>query len=197
MSKPSDADAPLRQDARRSKPAAGGPEQAPRNRSTGGAEREGTPERRHLTIASVALLLFAVVSAATGQVMLKHGMQVASARAAHDGGSLALRAATSPWVLLGLVVFGVSAIAWLAALSRVPLSVAYPFNAVGYLLILTASIVVLHERANALTWAGTFLVVSGLLIVVLSRPLPGRSLAAERAQPARMAGRRAAAAAPG
>jgi drug/metabolite transporter (DMT)-like permease len=123
-----------------------------------------------LTIASVALLLFAVVSAATGQVMLKHGMQIATTRVADSGGSLALRAATTPWVLLGLVVFGVSAIAWLAALSRVPLSVAYPFNALGYLVILIASILLLHERANALTWVGSFLVVSGLLIVVLSRP---------------------------
>ena len=122
-----------------------------------------------MTIASVGLLLFAVVSAATGQVMLKHGMQVATARAADSGGSLALRAATSPWVLLGLVVFGVSAIAWLAALSRVPLSVAYPFNALGYLVILTASILVLHERANVLTWVGSLLVVSGLLIVVLTK----------------------------
>ncbi len=122
-----------------------------------------------MTITSVALLLFSVVTAATGQVMLKHGMQVATARAAHSG-SLALRAATSPWVLLGLVVFGISAVAWLAALSRVPLSVAYPFNALGYLVILTASVVVLHERANVLTWLGSLLVVSGLLIVVLTRP---------------------------
>jgi undecaprenyl phosphate-alpha-L-ara4N flippase subunit ArnE len=123
-----------------------------------------------LTIASVALLLFAVVSAATGQVMLKHGMQIASARAADSGGSLALRAATSPWVLLGLVVFGVSAVAWLAALARVPLSVAYPFNALGYIVILTASVVLLHERANLLTWVGSLMVVSGLLIVVLAKP---------------------------
>jgi multidrug transporter EmrE-like cation transporter len=123
-----------------------------------------------LTIASVALLLFAVASAATGQVMLKHGMQVASARAADSGGSLALRAATSPWVLLGLVVFGVSAVAWLAALARVPLSVAYPFNALGYIVILTASVVLLHERANVLTWVGSLMVVSGLLIVVLTKP---------------------------
>jgi multidrug transporter EmrE-like cation transporter len=123
-----------------------------------------------MTIASAGLLLFAVVAAATGQVILKHGMQVASSRAAQSGGSLALRAATSPWVLLGLVVFGISAVAWLAALSRVPLSVAYPFNALGYLVILTASIVILHERANVLTWVGTVLVVSGLLIVVLSKP---------------------------
>jgi drug/metabolite transporter (DMT)-like permease len=123
-----------------------------------------------MTITSVALLLFSVVTAATGQVMLKHGMQVATARAAHSGGSLAFRAASSPWVLLGLVVFGISAVAWLAALSRVPLSVAYPFNALGYLVILTASVVVLHERANVLTWLGSLLVVSGLLIVVLTRP---------------------------
>jgi len=123
-----------------------------------------------LTIASVALLLFAVVSAATGQVMLKHGMQIASARAADSGGSLALRAATSPWVLLGLVVFGVSAVAWLAALARVPLSVAYPFYALGYIVILTASVVLLHERANVLTWVGSLMVVSGLLIVVLTKP---------------------------
>ena len=123
-----------------------------------------------MTIASVALLLFAVVSAATGQVMLKHGMQIASARAADSGGSLALRAATSPWVLLGLVVFGVSAVAWLAALARVPLSVAYPFNALGYIVILTASVVLLHERANVLTWVGSLMVVSGLLIVFLAKP---------------------------
>ena len=123
-----------------------------------------------MTIASVALLLFAVVTAATGQVMLKHGMQIATTRVTHDGGSLALRAATSPWVLLGLVVFGVPAIAWLTALSRVPLSVAYPFYALGYLVILTASILVLLERANVWTWVGSLLVVSGLLIVVLTKP---------------------------
>jgi multidrug transporter EmrE-like cation transporter len=170
MSKSSDADAQVRKDARPAESPAAWPEQAPRNQSTGHAERERTPGRRHLTIASVALLLFAVASAATGQVMLKHGMQIASARVADSGGSLALRAATSPWILLGLVVFGVSAIAWLAALSRVPLSVAYPFNALGYLVILTASVLILHERANVLTWVGSSLVISGLLIVVLTKP---------------------------
>jgi multidrug transporter EmrE-like cation transporter len=123
-----------------------------------------------MTIGNVALVLFAVSTAAVGQVMLKHGMQAATSRASHSHGSLVISAATSPWVLLGLLVFAVSAVAWLAALSRVPLSVAYPFNALGYLAILTASIVVLHERANVFTWLGSVLVVSGLVIVVLARP---------------------------
>lgn len=122
-----------------------------------------------MTIGNIALVLSAVTAAAIGQVMLKHGMQIASSRAARSGGSLALSAATSPWVLLGLLVFGISAIAWLTALSRVPLSVAYPFNALGYLAILTASVLILHERANILTWLGSLLVVSGLIIVVMSQ----------------------------
>lgn len=141
------------------------------NHETGRSPDQGkTPRRPSLTIGNLAILLFAVGAAAVGQVMLKHGMQVATARATDTRGSLAVAAATSPWVLLGLVVFAVSAVAWLTALSRVPLSVAYPFNALGYLGILTASVLVLHERANVWTWVGSLLVVSGLIMVVLARP---------------------------
>jgi multidrug transporter EmrE-like cation transporter len=143
------------------------PAPAPQRRRAGD---EPTPGRHHLSAASFVLLISAVATAAAGQVMLKHGMQAATARAAHSRGSLAAAAITSPWVLTGLLVFGVSAIAWLAVLSRVPLSVAYPFNALGYLGILTASILILHERASIMTWAGSLLVVSGLIIVVLARP---------------------------
>jgi multidrug transporter EmrE-like cation transporter len=145
------------------------PAQSRQQHETGLPRREETPRRRPLTIGSMALLLFSVATAATGQVMLKHGMHIAVGRAAATRGSLAIAAATTPWVLLGLVVFGISATAWLATLSRVPLSVAYPFNALGYLGIVTASILVLHERANVWTWAGTLLVVSGLIMVVLAR----------------------------
>ncbi|HEY3008514.1 MAG TPA: EamA family transporter [Micromonosporaceae bacterium] len=123
-----------------------------------------------MSLANLALLLFAVGSAATGQVLLKHGMQTAVKRVAETKGSLAFAAATSPWVLLGLTVFAVSAVAWLTTLSRVPLSIAYPFNALGYLAILTASVVVLHERANLWTWLGSTCVVVGLIIVVTTRP---------------------------
>jgi multidrug transporter EmrE-like cation transporter len=123
-----------------------------------------------MTIANFAVLLLAVGLAAIGQLLLKHGMTLAQATARHDGGSLALAAAKSPWILGGLVIFGVSAIAWLLTLSRVPLSVAYPFNALGYLAILATSVTVLHERANVWTWLGTGLVAGGLILVVAMAP---------------------------
>jgi multidrug transporter EmrE-like cation transporter len=157
MSKPSDDGHPLRQDTRQdTRPA---------------TDRAGTSTGRHrLTIGNIALVVFAVAVAASGQVMLKHGMQVATSRAAQTRGSLVVSAATSPWVLIGLVVFAISAVVWLSALARVPLNIAYPFNALGYLGILGASVLVLHERANIMTWAGSLLVVGGLVVVVLSQP---------------------------
>jgi len=123
-----------------------------------------------LTLASLTLLLCAVGLAACGQIMLKHGMKTATDRATADGGSLAIKAATSPWVIIGLIVFGVSAIAWLATLSKVPLSIAYPFNALGFIGILTMSALILHERTNIWTWVGTSTVVLGIIVVVTTKP---------------------------
>ena len=130
-------------------------------------ERSG---RKRLSLANLGLLLFAVGTAAIGQLLLKHGMQTAVKRVAETKGSLVFAAATTPWILIGLTVFAISAVAWLTTLSRVPLSIAYPFNALGYLVILTASVVVLGERANVWTWLGSCLVVAGLIIVVTTNP---------------------------
>jgi drug/metabolite transporter (DMT)-like permease len=123
-----------------------------------------------MNLSSLAVLLFAVALAAVGQLVLKHGMTLAQQHAHLSGRSLALVAATSPWILGGLSIFGCSAVAWLFVLSRVPLSLAYPFNALGYIGILTASVLFLHERANAWTWLGTLLVAAGLVLVVTTSP---------------------------
>ncbi|GAA2479869.1 hypothetical protein [Streptomyces gobitricini] len=122
-----------------------------------------------MTLPSLALLLFAVLSSAAGQIMLKHGMATAATAAGKAGGSLAVRAATTPWVVLGLAVFAISAIAWMSTLARVPLSIAYPFNALGYLLIVLAGSTLLHERTSVWTWAGSLLVVIGLVTVFLGQ----------------------------
>jgi drug/metabolite transporter (DMT)-like permease len=123
-----------------------------------------------LSLVSLILVLFSVSLAATGQLMLKTGMKVATERAAAGEGSLVIKAATSPFVIFGLMIFAVSAVTWLATLSRVPLSIAYPFNALGFIGILTASSILLNEKTNLWTWVGTAIVVTGLIIVVTTKP---------------------------
>ncbi len=124
---------------------------------------------RALTLPNLLLLLFAVLAAASGQLMLKHGMTGVAAVVARDGGSVLIRAITAPWVWAGLFVFGISALAWLTTLSRIPLSVAYPFNALGLLTIVGASVVILHEKVTPLGWLGVFLVAGGLVLVVVAQ----------------------------
>ena len=128
------------------------------------------PRRHKLSLASLILVLCSVGLAATGQLMLKTGMKVATEKAAADGGSLVIKAATSPFVIFGLMIFAVSAVTWLATLSKVPLSIAYPFNALGFIAILTASAILLGEKTNLWTWLGTSVVVIGLIVVVTTKP---------------------------
>jgi drug/metabolite transporter (DMT)-like permease len=122
-----------------------------------------------LTLPNLLLLLFAVGAAASGQLMLKHGMTRVAQVVERDGGPLLVKAAMSPWVIGGLAVFGISALAWLTTLSRVPLSVAYPFNAIGLLVVIGSSVVILHERVTLLGWLGVAFVAGGLVLVVLAQ----------------------------
>jgi drug/metabolite transporter (DMT)-like permease len=129
--------------------------------------------RARMSMSSLGVLLFAVALAASAQVILKHGMTRSAASASEHETSLAQNALGNGWVWLGLALFGISALAWMFTLSRVPLNLAYPFNALGYLAILAASVLVLHERANVWTVLGSGMVVCGLVVVVTMSPSHG------------------------
>ncbi|HEY7476776.1 MAG TPA: EamA family transporter [Actinomycetota bacterium] len=116
----------------------------------------------------IGLILVSVTLAAVAQIMLKTGVDRATEA---QGGELAFTAeglkalAASPLVWAGLVLFGVSAVAWLFALSRASLSFAYPFAALGYVLIVGFSAFVLHETVPALRWIGVACIVVGIVLV--------------------------------
>jgi multidrug transporter EmrE-like cation transporter len=116
----------------------------------------------------IVLILVSVTLAAVAQIMLKTGVDRATE--AHGGelrmGVEGLKAlSASPLVWAGLVLFGVSAVAWLFALSRASLSFAYPFAALGYVLIVSFSAFVLHESVPPLRWLGVALIVVGIVLV--------------------------------
>jgi drug/metabolite transporter (DMT)-like permease len=73
--------------------------------------------------------------------------------------------AMNPVVWLGLLLFAGSALAWLFVLSRVPLSFAYPFASLSYLLIVVADRFVFHETIPPARWAGVALIMSGIVLV--------------------------------
>ena len=122
---------------------------------------------------TIGLILVSVTFAAIAQVTLKMGMnQVTDA----NGGQLALtgeslkQILTTLLVWVGLGIFAISAVLWLFALSRASLSFAYPFAALGYVIIVAASILFLDEHVPLLGWAGVACIVVGILLVAQGSP---------------------------
>ena len=126
-------------------------------------------ETSHLML--IALILFSVVLAAVAQLTLKHGMdQVAAGSGVLRFGTDSLRdVATTPAVWLGLFLFGLSAVVWLAVLSRTTLSFAYPFASLTYVLILLADRFILDQEIPALRYAGVVCIVLGIILVAQTR----------------------------
>lgn len=128
--------------------------------------------------ASFALIGSSVLLGVAGQAFLKTG-----AAAAQSGGvaeTLASALAT-PAVLAGLALYALSSLLWLVVLSRVPLSLAYPFGSLAYVLV-TLVALAMGETVPLLRWAGLVLIVTGVLLVGgLASPRRGRRSSAEGA----------------
>lgn len=120
-----------------------------------------------------AVALISVTLATTGQLLLRTGMEkvgyIGTARLSRPA-QLVLAIARTPQVLAGLVVFAASAAIWLIVLSRVPLSFAYPFVGLTYLLTTLFAKFILGERVPGLRWAGLAMIIAGILVVGATAP---------------------------
>jgi undecaprenyl phosphate-alpha-L-ara4N flippase subunit ArnE len=105
------------------------------------------------------LLLASTVFAAAGQVLFKLG--------AAD--RTALRDFLNPQIAGGGALYFLGAVLWIAALSKAPLSVAYPFTALTFVLVYLASAFLLGDRPPAGAIVGVGLVLAGLGLIFRSR----------------------------
>ncbi len=130
--------------------------------------RDEEPMDTGLDLPTILTLVLAVSLATTGQLLLKAAMTDIGEIAGIGAGDLVglIGSVLTSWkALLGLACFGGSSMFWLVVLSRVPLSTAYPFVALSYLIILGFSTLVLHERPPLLTWGGAALIMTGIVMI--------------------------------
>ncbi|MEA3335275.1 MAG: EamA family transporter [Chloroflexota bacterium] len=121
-------------------------------------------------LSSLWLILVSTIAGVAGQVSLKLGMSQPGAEETVSEGVLSLIALIlrTPLVWLGLMFYGIGALAWIAVLSRLDLSVAYPFLALNFVLITIISRLFLGETVPLLRWAGIGVIVVGILLVARS-----------------------------
>ena len=114
-----------------------------------------------------ALLITASALTVIGEVLLKLGMNVVSARVgAFSLSPQVLWATFTDWrVIAGFaLVFGGS-LFWLAVISRVNLSLAYPLLALNYVLILIPSRFLLGETITPTRLVGALIVVVVVIVI--------------------------------
>jgi multidrug transporter EmrE-like cation transporter len=70
----------------------------------------------------------------------------------------------NPWVLSALAGGFLAALAWMAALSKLELSRAYPFMALSFVTVLVLSAIFFGENMTSAKVAGVTLVIAGLVV---------------------------------
>jgi len=112
------------------------------------------------------LILFSVTTGVAGQTAMKIGVSApGAAEASTNVMSLVLLILRSPLVLLGLFLYAIGALAWIAVLSRLDLSLAYPFLALNFVLITLSSRFFLGETVPTIRWLGILVIIGGILLV--------------------------------
>ncbi len=114
------------------------------------------------------LLLAGVLLNACAQLLLKAATRHSGELVADSGrvswsAVMQLMAAVPLWV--GLSFYGMSVILWLGALSRVPVSVAYPMLSIGYVVNVFAAALLFGEALTAGKLAGIALICAGVFVL--------------------------------
>jgi multidrug transporter EmrE-like cation transporter len=117
-------------------------------------------------------VLLSVAMSAAAQAFLKAGMSSPTVQQSFAGGRevVALVAAVlgNAPVLLGLTLYGLSAVLWLFVLARLDLSKAYPFVGLGFIATMVIGHAFFNEQVGAIRVLGTLLVACGVVMVARS-----------------------------
>lgn len=112
---------------------------------------------------AITLAFVCVLLSSAAQVAMKLGMRPG---ATTEGvGATYVHALTSPLVWLGLVLYGLSAVAWLWVLSRLDVSLAYPLVSLGFALTFAVGVGWLGEPFSWQRLAGCGLIMAGVLLL--------------------------------
>ncbi len=121
-----------------------------------------------MTFRLLLLILASVSLSAFAQLALKVGTGAAAAGRTEGVGGEMMGLAQSPWVIAGLGLYGIGALLWLFVLGRVPLSLAYPFVGIGFILTMLAGAFFLNESVSLIRIGGTVMIAAGCVLVARS-----------------------------
>jgi drug/metabolite transporter (DMT)-like permease len=132
------------------------------NPSTPSPSRRVLGSRPTLDLLTLALVAWSITMSVSAQLLLRSGMGDLGDL---SGIALYVEAARNWQVPGGILAYGLGTLTWLVVLSRLDLAAAYPLGSFNYVLVTILSAAVLGESVPALRWAGTALILAGILVI--------------------------------
>ena len=114
---------------------------------------------------NVILLVISIGLAVVGQLLMKKGMILFGAFPVSELPFKVIPMILNPYVFLGLATFAVSSVFWLVILSRLELSLVYPFVSVAYIVVALFSMIFFKENVTIVRWLGIFTICVGVFLI--------------------------------
>lgn len=111
---------------------------------------------------AITFILIGIVFAAAGQLLFKLGTNQIG-----DINSANLLRMINPYIMLGMLFYGLGSVFWIIALSKADLSFVYPFTALTFILVYFLSILVLNEAIRSNRLIGSVIIVLGICVMFL------------------------------
>ncbi len=108
---------------------------------------------------SLAYILLAVVLGTIAQIFLKAGTNATP---------VGLGLALEPRILAGIACYVVGLVAWILALAKTPVSIAYPMVSLGFALNAALAWWLLGEAVTPMRMAGIGIIIVGVVLLVRS-----------------------------
>ena len=116
------------------------------------------------------IALAAIVLLVSGQTLLKVGLNDIGGVSLFDGNPLAslLGLFRTPWIIVGFLCYGISAILWLDVLSKLDFSMAFPMVSLTYVFSIVIGRIVFDEAVGLDRVVGVLLILAGLFFIIRS-----------------------------
>ena len=123
-----------------------------------------------MSLVSFALIIFGVVLNAAAQLLLKAGTNVVGHFEFQSQNIIpvGMQLAFQPYIMGGMACYAISLVIWIMALSRVPVSIAYPMLSIGYLINALVAWQWLGEAISAQKLLGISFIIIGVVLITKS-----------------------------
>ena len=113
-----------------------------------------------------ACVVLTIALTVVGQFLIKWQVLKAGPMPADTGGRLEflLRLLMNPWVLSALAAAFLASISWMVAMTRLPLSEAYPLTALTFVCVVFGGAWLFLEPVSPMRVLGVALIVAGLVV---------------------------------